>query len=72
MAEQGTSATVAIISPPTPARMLTPAAAAMMVEYRRQNISAIITGSDSIDMSSITHTSLMVSTMPTATSTVMV
>lgn len=71
-AEQGTSMMVPSISPPTLQAADTPIDMNIMFLNRLLNNSAVIWGNASIDISNIMPTSLMVSTMHTATNTVMV
>ena len=72
IAEHGTSTTVPTKSPATLHISDTATDNSIIGLKRRRNISAVIIGSDSIDISSITPTSLIVRTIQTAVKTVIV
>ncbi len=72
LAEHGTSTIAPTISPEILHTRDITTEANIMLLNRRKYISAAIIGSESIDMSNITPTRRIVSTMHTATSTVMV
>ena len=72
IAEQGTSIMVPMKRPIRLHMRDMPTEANIMALNRRKNISAVIIGSDSMDISSMMPTRRIVSTMHTAISTVMV
>jgi hypothetical protein len=72
IAEQGTSTVAAINRPATPVTIDTIIEPSIMLLKRRQKISAVMIGSESIDIKSITPTKRIVKTIQMATSTVIV
>lgn len=72
IAEHGTSTTVPTKRPATLQTSDTATDSCIIGRKRRRNTSAVIIGNDSIDISNITPTSLMVKTIHTAVNTVIV